>query len=627
MYHRLSSLPLRRRILLSTGMALTILLCSIAAEAAIQEKGRPKPPVKPPVTQPGKPTAPKQTPPPAVPTPPLLPPQQPTSFVIPLPAHNLVYDAVTRKIYAAVGGSGQGQTTNSITIIDPKTGAVGASVFVGSGPGVMTLSEGSKYLFVAVTDGAAVRRVDLPALTAGPLYPMPGKPVKALLPAPGRPDGFIALRGNHARYDDSLGVYVNGKLQGTEAGSPPQVVRGIAPTRLFTYQHQLSSWDFAGYDVLPEGIQRISHTQSLMAGNIGLAGTLNGLVITHDGGVIDPETRQAVGRLNFDGKQGPLLADPRTGYVFCFAETREGQVIAASDARNFGFVGALPLNFGVKGGPASLLRWGDDGFAYAAGGHVIIFRMPFGPLRPLNDLTVKRSVIPQGAPKDNKLTYQLTVTHGGVAPASGVCLSDALPPGAEVLTMTTSHGYVTAADGTVRAEIGKLAAGAKAMVRVTLQFKEMRDVRFTAVVRAHEPDPYPENNIARFLPQELLAALPDLTGEWNELRQVSRGAGIYLETGVVGRFTVRNAGNQASRPVTLRFYLTNGPVFEARSSRLIQEVNIPALQARQSYTANLRALLDPGYDVTGLYIFAVLDADATLTESNRSNNNVGNRVP
>ena len=563
---------------------------------------------------------------PAAPSP-QAPAKPATSFVISLPADRLIYDTVSRKIYATVGSKGQGQTTNSITVIDPLTGAVGPSVFVGSGPGAITLSEGSKCLFVSVSDGTAVRRVDLPGLTAGPLYPMPDKTVRALLPAPGHPDGFIALRGNDGRYEYDLGIYVDGKLVGTDSRCGPQVVPGIAPTRLFTYQNLISSWDFDGYDVSPDGISHISHNQSLMSGNVGLAGSLNGLVITDGGGVIDPETRQNVGRLNFDNKRGAVVPDPRTGYVFCITEERNGQAIIASDTRNFGLVGTLPFNLGVSGEAKNALRWGEDGFAYTVGERVIIFRMAPGPLLPPNDLMVERSEIPKTLPRDNKLTYQLTVTNQGAAPATGVFLSDALPPAVDVLTMKTSQGSVTSADNTVRSEIGTLAPGAKAIVDVALQFKEVRDVNFAAVVRARESDPRPENNIARYMPSDSLSPLPDLTGQWDELRQVSRGAGINLEAGVVGRFTVRNDGKQASRPVSLRFYVSPGPRFDAKYSLLIQEVSIPALRAKQTYGAALQARLDRTDDVTGLTLFAVIDADATLNESNRSNNNVGQRVP
>src|SRR5690348_501631 len=84
-----------------------------------------------------------------------------------LQTKDIVYDPVTKKIYASVPGTG-GTRANSITTIDPVTGAIGPSVFIGSEPGRLALSDRSKYLWVALDGSNAVRRFDLATQTAGP---------------------------------------------------------------------------------------------------------------------------------------------------------------------------------------------------------------------------------------------------------------------------------------------------------------------------------------------------------------------------------------------------------------------------------------------------------------------------
>lgn len=555
-------------------------------------------------------------------------PAQQGPWVLPVPAVSAVWDPVNRKIYASVGGDGPGIMANSVTAIDPISGRVGPSVFVGSDPGALALSERSKYLYVAVTGGGSVRRVDLPGLTAGPLYPMPDRPVGDLLTLPGDADGFIARRGNRNRYDDKLGIYVNGQLRGSEAGCASSLALGIAPTRIFTYQNQVSSWDFDGYDVTDRGVAQFSHTQSLMTGNVGLNGSLNGLIVASNSSVIDPEASQVVGRLNFQGKTGSYLPDPRTGTVICIGEEKDGQLVSFCSARNYGFLGAFPLKLGPKGGVGLTLRWGDEGIAYACGGKLVVLRLrPAAPPLPSIDLAVQRSALPGVIPPSGQLKYQLTVTHQGSQPSSSVFLSDRIPPAAEVVSMTASQGNATFAGGVIRAELGAMTPGARATVDVSLRFREVRDVRFAAVVRGFEPDPKPENNIARSGSEGPVSSLADLTGSWAALRQVSVGAGVNLRAGVLGRFTVRNEGKGASRPVVLRFYLSDGPRFLVERSPLLQEVRVPALRGGQTFAAPLEALLPQGDDVTGLFIFAVLDADRTLEEGNRENNAVGSRVP
>jgi hypothetical protein len=133
--------------------------------------------------------------------------------------------------------------------------------------------------------------------------------------------------------------------------------------------------------------------------------------------------------------------------------------------------------------------------------------------------------------------------------------------------------------------------------------------------------------VARLSTEGPLSTLADLTGSWTALRQVAIGAGVDLQAGVVGRFVVRNDGKRASRPVTLRFYLSYGPRFATERSPLLQELRLPALRPGQTLAAPLEALLPQGDDITGFFLFAVLDADGFLEESNRTNNVVGQRVP
>src|SRR5438309_4548406 len=77
-----------------------------------------------------------------------------------LPTNDLVYDPITRRIYASVPSSA-GSIGNSVTAIDPVTGQVGPSTFVGSEPGKMALSDDGQYLYVALDGAAAVRRFNL----------------------------------------------------------------------------------------------------------------------------------------------------------------------------------------------------------------------------------------------------------------------------------------------------------------------------------------------------------------------------------------------------------------------------------------------------------------------------------
>src|SRR5205807_1842585 len=92
---------------------------------------------------------------------------------ISLLTRDLVYDRRRGKIYASVPSQGgavpprSGAPGNTVTVIDPITATIGPSIFVGSEPGKLALSDDGRYLYVALDGAAAVRRIDLDTQTAG----------------------------------------------------------------------------------------------------------------------------------------------------------------------------------------------------------------------------------------------------------------------------------------------------------------------------------------------------------------------------------------------------------------------------------------------------------------------------
>src|SRR5947209_4065150 len=63
---------------------------------------------------------------------------------VPLPNNAITYDPQSKRIYASVGTSGPQGRQNTLTAIDPADGSLGRSLFVGSEPGGMVLSDQSR---------------------------------------------------------------------------------------------------------------------------------------------------------------------------------------------------------------------------------------------------------------------------------------------------------------------------------------------------------------------------------------------------------------------------------------------------------------------------------------------------
>src|SRR6185312_14964001 len=95
------------------------------------------------------------------------PPDGPTEFIrrINLPTNDLVYSSTTGRIYASIP-SRAGSGGNSIAAIDPTTGSITSTTFIGSEPNKLALSDDGHSLYASLDGAFAIRRFD--ALTNTP---------------------------------------------------------------------------------------------------------------------------------------------------------------------------------------------------------------------------------------------------------------------------------------------------------------------------------------------------------------------------------------------------------------------------------------------------------------------------
>ena len=92
------------------------------------------------------------------------------------------------------------------------------------------------------------------------------------------------------------------------------------------------------------------------------------------------------------------------------------------------------------------------------------------------------------------VSYTITVTNGGPAAATGVLLTDALPPGSVVTRASATGGACEASAGTVTCGLGTLVAGAAAVVTVVATPAGPGAFAHTATVRGNEGDGRRQNN-------------------------------------------------------------------------------------------------------------------------------------
>jgi hypothetical protein len=310
---------------------------------------------------------------------------------IALRTKDLVYDSQTQRIYASVP-SNAGARGNTITIIDPVTGALGDSIAIGSEPGRIIVSGNHQYLYVSLDGPAAVRRLDLssnvPGLQFGLGSLTANEPyyVEDMAAVPGLPQSIAVSRkllGNSPRHA-GVAIYDDGVARPTVSAPHPQQGSNViefsdTSARLYGFCNETTERGFRKMAVNDSGVSVESVSEQIL----GAAKDFrfdNGLIYSSTGVVINPESLRRVGL--FYGVD-PLfvtyslvLPDTAVNRVYFLAGgANDPFVIRAFDASTFVETASLTLTgLGIPGtsSPTSFIRWGTDGLAFAIADKVFI---------------------------------------------------------------------------------------------------------------------------------------------------------------------------------------------------------------------------------------------------------------
>jgi Domain of unknown function DUF11/CARDB len=535
--------------------------------------------------------------------------------IFPMPAQQLLYDAQTRLLYASIGSKG-GEYANSIIAIDPTAGRISKSVPTATEPGAIGLSERSKYLFAAVGESKQIRRFDLPGLTPGPTFPViEGGTARNLLPADA-PESVLMILNRNGLVSSI--VYDNEVPRRLGHAPVGKLVQGIHPNLFYGAD---SSADLVGLLLTERGTALRFNARGLTGG--GLQSSANGLLYYRDGVAIDPETQQVVGK--FPELSGVYCADPESATVYAISGNGDTFKLDRYDSTTYRKIDTITIvKIATSGSPNEIVTCGPGNLAFRVGEKIVLLKGARRPLVDSTDLEVTRTALPTRLPRDGRWSYTLTVTNRGKIAASAVALSDQLQGENLVEETKASQGTALVATSVIRADLGTLAPGATATVTVKLASRDLPSFGGISVVRSAEPDSNPLNNL-QYQPQTL-PVLPDLTPKFEGIQQVSQGAGVNLEVGLAANVVVQNRGGGSSQPCLARFYVSDDANFMAEFATLLQDVQVPAIKAGESYRIQLRAPLGNGGDLTGMFLHVVIDPQDRMKEEVKINNLASGRI-
>lgn len=450
----------------------------------------------------------------------ILPPQPFTTFLN-LPINDIVYNAVDGLIYVSIPGSAGEGLGNTIAAINPASGVIVKTIFVGSEPNRMALSSDGTQLFVGLNGAGAVRQVNLATGTAGVQFSLGGGPgvynppytAQALAVLPGQPN--------------SVAVYgTNGVVTIFDSG----VARAKTSTGLSIYFNQNSGSLSFGNSASTLYLNSLSTSYNLYALTIDGTGVTSAKALGNGGGnsiqydngrlylssaaVLDAASGNQVGQFSTASTigssntpvaaAGPVVSDSALGHAWVLPSSYsypQSTQIIAYDETTFNPSGSIPVTgVGVTPSssynnvPADLIRWGENGLAFHTASQLYVLQSS-----AVKDITSSPADLavsiqtPATATTGSAFSYTVQVANMGQSAASGVTLTTVLPASVIGGTFSVSQGSCNGG-GILYCSFGAIANGSSASVTISITPTTAGPLTMTGSASSVSFDPVSSNN-------------------------------------------------------------------------------------------------------------------------------------
>jgi Calx-beta domain/Carboxypeptidase regulatory-like domain len=284
---------------------------------------------------------------------------------LPLPANDVIYNEADGSLYIS-SPSSAGSIGNSVSIIDPITGHISRSIFVGSEPNKLALSSNGQTMYVGLDGASAIRKIDLATQTAGFEFSLgydnfsTHYSARDIAVMPGNANKLAVARSNVYGVP-GVAVYDNGfrlPLVGPEA-SDTIFLAFASPSLLY------GGGGHSGLRTMSVNDSGVVETGLNNQFRVGRIRFLNGLVYTSLGLVFQPQTHSVVGTFPNAGQDyasNAFAIDPDTGRAIFAVRESSSIVIKAYDTATYVLVGTLTIA-GLNSNPIALVRYRGNGLA------------------------------------------------------------------------------------------------------------------------------------------------------------------------------------------------------------------------------------------------------------------------
>lgn len=243
-----------------------------------------------------------------------------------LTANDLVYDSVTKKIYASIP-SANGSNGNSIGVINPNTNLLEKTIFIGSEPTILAISDNGQYIYSGFSGSSTVRRFDVATQTAGLQFSLGSDPSTGSYYAedievmPGQPTTIAISRKNNgfSPRHEGVVIYDNNVMRPTttpdHTGS--NRIEFTSQNSLIGYNNETTEFGIRRLSVNSSGVSNVSVTQNVLSNFYLDFIYKDNFMYSFDGKVVDVTTAPfVIGQ--FSNTRGPVVYDSYYNRV-CFA--------------------------------------------------------------------------------------------------------------------------------------------------------------------------------------------------------------------------------------------------------------------------------------------------------------------
>jgi sugar lactone lactonase YvrE len=434
-----------------------------------------------------------------------------TAYVA-IPNNDIAYNAADGLIYASVPGASvpgtvQSGMGNSVIGIDPVTGNVMRTIWVGSQPNQLALSADGKQLFVGLDGAGAVAQVDLTTgkpvnqftIGGGAQANSPIYTATSLAAVPGEPNSVAVLASSGV-----ITIYDSGVARAKNSSSLPNgyfgysIAFGSSASTLYASTGNVEALTVDSTGITAGTVLYANGTSGIMQYDNGRLYLPTGVVLNASSGAL-----QGTFYATADATaQGPVVSDSTLGRAFIANQsyTSTGNAILAFNESTFDPAGSISYNTannsGYYGGSSRIIRWGQNGVALTSQQVLYIFQSPV--VKDISSSPADLSIAltaPATAATGSEVSYVATVTNNGPNSASGATVALNLDASLILDSVTASQGSCGAGSSFV-CNLGALAKGATATVTVTAKSTAAGTLNASATADSVSYDPTADNNQA-----------------------------------------------------------------------------------------------------------------------------------